>query len=717
MKSASIGFFAPCLLVSITACSNAGQLVPGERSEAALIPLGSCDEVETAVRSAAVRAMNDLIDERLESDLAALSQGRCYNYSGGLEGGFSTGVGSPRTPVPTVPKQVSQTNNQVAGVDEADFVKNDDQYLYVIAGQRLSIIAAWPPEEARVVSALELADQPKRMFVEGDRLLVYSSVPKSTEEVSEYDTWWRQSRGECSYGYDCDLTGDGNGTRLTVYDIADRAAPQLLRTVETSATFISARRIGNAVHTVLYQEPEFLRRLAMTPPELAQGLCTGKRTEISNGNSYEVPVPAAGDRARVNAAYESLRATNVEAINSAPIEALLGTLRDDLGDPSPDAALHACKGFYDSPHADGVAFLSLMSLDLGTESAVRSSTIVSRPGASYAADDAYYIAVRQNADSGIYYQELKDEAESSTLHKFDLSGASNRYAASGLVKGRVLNQFAMDQADDYLRIATTSGHVPDPAVHSTLSTLRRVGSRLELAGQIDQIAPTEDIRSVRFVGDRAYIVTFKKTDPLFVFDLSDPESPRALGELKIPGFSTYLHQLDDEHLVSIGYDAADQGDFAWFTGLALQIFDVADAESPALAHKEVIGTRGSSSEAATNHLAFNYFAPKQLLALPVTVCEGGGTDGTYGTDMTFSGVMFYRIDAQAGFSLVGRTEHPYSSASSYTGNACTNWWTDSNSIVKRTVFMDYFAYSISDVRLKINDTRDLASDIAVIDLK
>src|SRR6185436_8658673 len=134
----------------------------------------------------------------------------------------------------------------------------------------------------------------------------------------------------------------------------------------------------------------------------------------------------------------------------------------------------------------------------------------------------------------------------STVHKFRISdnAGQTKYLASGLVTGRALNQFAMDEHDGYLRIATTDGHVPSPDVESSLSVLAEQGKDLAIVGSVSHIAPSEDIRSVRFDDDKAFIVTFKKTDPLFTFDLSDPHAPRQLGELQIPGFSTYMHMLD-----------------------------------------------------------------------------------------------------------------------------------------------------------------------------
>jgi uncharacterized secreted protein with C-terminal beta-propeller domain len=283
-----------------------------------------------------------------------------------------------------------------------------------------------------------------------------------------------------------------------------------------------------------------------------------------------------------------------------------------------------------------------------------------------------------------------------------------------VVKGRVLNQFSMDEYEDHLRIATTTGHAPSPDVHSTLCILKENSGELEIVGQVDNIAPTEDIRSVRFDGTRAFVVTFKKTDPLFAFDLSNPTAPRIEGELKIPGYSTYMHLMDENHLLTIGYDADDQGDFAWFQGILLQIFDVSEMSDPKPLHKEIIGTRGSTSEAATNHLAFNYFAPKDLLAIPMTICEGG-SGGYYGTEMTFSGLLVYDVTIKDGFSKRGGVSH-VEPGSEDSWNNCGSWWTDSNSVVKRSIFMDDYVYSVALDQIKVDSLDNLGHDVSVIDL-
>jgi uncharacterized secreted protein with C-terminal beta-propeller domain len=226
---------------------------------------------------------------------------------------------------------------------------------------------------------------------------------------------------------------------------------------------------------------------------------------------------------------------------------------------------------------------------------------------------------------------------------------------------------------------------------------------------VDHIAPAEDIRAVRFDGDRGYVVTFKKTDPLFVLDLRQPAHPEIMGELKIPGFSTYLHRIDPSHLLSIGFDANDHDAFAYFDGLILQLFDVTRPTEPVLLYKEKIGTRGSSSAAITDHLAFNYFDDRKLLAIPMTICEGGG-DGTFGDRLAFSGLLVYDVTVEHGFRRLGGVDHGTQGAS------CQTWWSHASSQVKRSIFMDDLVFSIASDRMKIQRMSHLGSDLAAITL-
>ncbi|MCA9697547.1 MAG: beta-propeller domain-containing protein, partial [Myxococcales bacterium] len=206
--------------------------------------------------------------------------------------------------------------------------------------------------------------------------------------------------------------------------------------------------------------------------------------------------------------------------------------------------------------------------------------------------------------------------------------------------------------------------------------------------------------------------------PLFVIDLADPNAPAVLGELKIPGFSTYMHPMDDDYLLTMGYDAQDMGNFAYFQGLQLQVIDASDLADPLLKFKEVIGTRGSTSEAATNHLAFNYYKTRDQLAVPMTICEESQGGGDYGDVMTFTGLLVYRVTTDQGFTLLGGIPHDEPDPLNTPSGKCFNWWTKSSSRVKRSVFMEDWVFSIAPDRVNvahIDSLGDLAASIPLIE--
>jgi hypothetical protein len=667
-----------------------GEPDEADVARARLVPQ-TCEGNERAWREVVdrrVERMRDQVDAEWKN---WLSLPKCQSSfgSGGLgltgigEGGGGRGEGIGLGSIGTIGHgagygsaarhsvhSASGTNNQVEGVDEADLVKNDGRYVYLATHDALRIVDA---ASLRVVSVTKLAGDVRQMLLEGDRAVVFTASKRGGRP--------------CTYGYDCTFAGDGSHTKMVVVDVADRARPRIVRQIELSGSLIAARRIGNAAHAVVSDndndeaEPYY----ETSPRDLP--FC--RKNEID-----------------VRAKFDRLLRDNERTIRATRFT--FPTITEKGASHKLCDAMHV-------PLADGVAFTTLVSFDMRDDRAPPvTATIESRPGAVFASENAFYVAVRhQRAGGGQrWYGFYGSENEVSDVHKFKIGGkpADTRYAGSGVFPGHVLNQFSMDEWYGYLRIATTRGRVPDPAVESAVSVLAETKSgNLVRVGAAEHIAPSEDIRAVRFDGDRGYVVTFKKTDPLFVLDLHHPAEPKILGELKIPGFSTYLHRIDPTHLISIGYDAQDHGDFAFFDGIILQMFDVTKSTEPQLLHKETIGTRGSSSEAATDHLAFNYFGERNLLALPMTVCEGGG-DGRFGDRMTFSGLYVYEVTLEHGFRRLGGVDHGTK------GARCTAWWSSAESAVKRSIFIDDFVYSIAADRMKVQRMDRFGEDLADIAL-
>lgn len=682
-----------------TAVAAGGQ-ARGDSSPS-LVRKDSCEEVAAPLKARLVQAMEARLQANLDRALFAAGHGcdewydEAGSTSGAPDGGGAPGSESEKA------SEYSETNVQVAGVDEADFVKNDGGYLYVLADGRFRVLDAWPAAEARELSSFPLQGTPRRMYVHADTAVIYSSL-EALNQSSPADPWsGGAAEGECTYGYDCEFTGDGRQLQISILDISDRAKPRLVRELMFEGSYLNSRRIGAAVHTaVVFPELE-VPGLSYWPDGLPAVECGFEDRGVT---THEV-----------KALFEALRLANLERIEQTPVTGLLPRVRDtwyaDGAVQTTQGPLSACDELYVSPSGDGPAFLSLVSFAIGAQAPVAASTILSRPGAVYASKDSLYVAVRHKRGPGdSWFPTIEgDAAEATTVHKFALhpGGAAAEYAASGAVGGRILNQFAMDEHSGALRIATTSGYLPDPNVYSTVAVLMEQGSRLMEVGRVDHLAPGEDIRSVRYRGDVGFVVTFKKTDPLFVLDLADPGAPSVKGELKIPGFSTYMHLMDDDHLLTMGYDADDQGDFAWFQGIQLQVIDVSQLAHPVVLDKEVIGTRGSTSEAATDHLAFTFFKARDLLAVPMTICEAG-VGGQYGDLMTFSGLLVYRVTVDGGFTRLGGVPHEEPETPQSWSGKCNNWWTDSNSTVQRSVFMEDWVFSIARDRVNVAHLDDLA---------
>lgn len=569
----------------------------------------------------------------------------------------------------------STTNTQVVGVDEADYIKNDGNTIYALTGTSLVVFDAWPVEELSEVARVALPAEPRRMFLAEDRLVVYLRVSGAATE----DT--------CTYGYDCRSSSETGSTLVQVYDVSDPTTPELLKEYEFSGSYIGARRIGDAVFSVLHDQG------AKAPASANFGVSGATPDELDR------------DYAQQNNAL-------AKVINGLPAEHFLPrvTERQPGG---PETTYGACNVALATSASRGTSFVSVVGFDLTALGAPSSTLIASKPGFVYASPESLYLAVDgvDGKDDSFswprVYQDVEDDK--STIHKFTLDGIGVDYHGSQGIPGHVLNQFSMDEHDGVLRVATSSGWVPSPDVSSNIVTLGEKNDEFTVLGELRGLAPKEDIRSVRFDGERGFVVTFKKTDPLFAIGLSDPSEPEVLGELKIPGFSTYMHLLDDDHLLTVGFDADDQGDFAFFDGIQVQIFDVSDLSDPKLQHKAVIGTRGSGSEALLNHLAFNYFPSRNVLALPATICAGGD-NGAFGDVFEFAGLVVFDISLEDGITERGRL--PFATPDAVDAGVsldCGRWWTNASSLVKRSIFLEDYAIGVSDEWLKAAALDDLGT--------
>jgi len=311
----------------------------------------------------------------------------------------------------------------------------------------------------------------------------------------------------------------------------------------------------------------------------------------------------------------------------------------------------------------------------------------------YMSQDNLYVAVsRHNNNTAIY--------------KFGVDGVDVDYVAKGEVPGNILNQFSMDEYKENFRIATTNWNNS-----RTTNNVYILDSAMKLTGKVEDIAPGERIYSARFMGEKGYLVTFEMVDPLFVLDLSNPQKPEILGALKIPGFSNYLHPLDDNHLLGIGKDTEVMdrkdhtgkivGQFVTEKGMKLAIFDVTDVNNPKEKYSEIVGGRGTHSDVLYNHKALLFDTRNGTLAFPVTIYEEGN-ETNWGA-FEFQGAVVYNVSLTEGFTQKGRVTHITNEEYTKAGYH----YYDGTSEVKRALYIGENLYVVSDRAISAHRMADL----------
>ena len=482
------------------------------------------------------------------------------------------------------------TNVQVNGVDEGDVVKTDGEYIYVASNGELSIIDARNPAELTVVSQIELEIDPRELYVTGDRL---TTISTSHQVIP---------RGAAPF-LDVAFPFETNGpeTVLTVYDIADRSSPGWISDTRIDGSLVSSRRIDDLVYLVTNQHLVFPRVEFTCDDEHAEhGAVGGAATSSSLAvDLLYYPLPPTP---QTNCTYETEEAY-VARISETIIQTALPSY--DVTQEAQVAIgglLNAPDEVYKPITDDAYYLSSITAVDVtaSTDGIVSAATIPTNYSATvYASADNIYVT------SSVWNQ----NGGETQLRQFGIDELGHvALTAVGTVDGTLLNQFSMDEHDGHLRVVTTSNGGME--TRNRLYVLAANEQQLDVVGEIESIAPGERVFATRFMGDEAFVVTFRQIDPLFTIDLSDPKDPTIEGELEIPGFSDYLHPIGENHLVGLGQDGA-----GWSSDPQLSLFDVSDFTAPERIDQHVFESVGWTA-ARGDHHAFSYFADSQILVIP-----------------------------------------------------------------------------------------------------
>lgn len=592
--------------------------------------------------------------------------------------------------------EYSTTNIQVAGVDEADIVKNDGKYIYVVSGKKVVIVDAYPAENSKVLSEIEFSGSPQEIFINQDKLIIFG----------------RESSGKGYYSSE---------TFLQVYDISDRENPTVSRDILFDGSYYDSRMIGDYVYVVINQPVYHYSEEELNIPEItyageSRPLCrcldvyyfdvldySYKFTSITAINtqdddedvSYEVFLM--GNAQNMFVSLNNIYITYTKWLRHIDyLERMIDKVY------IPNVPINIANEMRTIKNSDLETYQKMQEVRETFENYYNSLSNVQKES----------LMKNVQEDTTDLLQEIAKETQKTAVHKISIENGEIEYETNGEVPGNVLNQFSMDEYNGYFRIATTTGGLwMFTGQTPSQNHVYVLDNNLNIVGKLEDLAPGESIYSARFVGDRGYLVTFRKIDPLFVIDLTNPSNPKILGKLKIPGYSDYLHPYDENHIIGIGKEtvAAEQGDFAWYQGVKLSLFDVSDVSKPKEVSKYEIGDRGTDSYALRDHKAFLFSKSKNLLVIPILLAEideekyPGGVPPSMHGDYVWQGAYVLDVSLDDGFVLRGRITHLEDDEEFLK----SGYYFRSDYSVKRSLYMDDVLYTVSNKMIKMNNLEDL----------
>jgi hypothetical protein len=603
---------------------------------------------------------------------------------GGIFGGAEDAAGESAPPAAESPRtpgeDFSTTNNQEHGVDEADFVKTDGYSIYVLNGNRLHIFGVPTFGELVPTSTRQIEGWPREMLVDyaAKKVVVFSGIDAySLPQGHPIRRKIERLEGE---NQDRFYWRVANLSKLTVFDVSSPSEPRLVRELYLEGFYSTARLVDSTVRMAAYTY--------LTLPYFwwwwgNEDLDTAERKSI--------------------AAIENLALTD-----------LVPMIYERK--PSGEVFEHAltgerCASFLrpSDSHARGVT--SILSMDLLSEDrlAIDADQILSNWSTLYASTD--HLAIAEAAHDWWWFWWSPSDEERTNIHVFDTSRPGKAtYVGSGRVLGSIRDQFALSDHEGHLRVATTlnrfawwwqprpANQAPPPPENNVFVLSIQSGV-MPIVGAITGIAKGETIQSVRFDGDHGYLVTFRRIDPFFTLDLADPRSPKIIGELKIPGFATYIHPIADHKILTMGF-GGDENGTNWRTQISM--LDVTNFAAPALVRSLDLAAEGgwAWSEATWEHKAFQYWAPKKLLAVPVSTWQQGVRSNGQWWYRYFSRLELVRVETSGVLERFGYVDH----SDFFNSDQTYQWAPD----VRRTIFMGDFIYAISDRGITVNRADNLA---------
>ncbi|WP_460399584.1 beta-propeller domain-containing protein [Actinophytocola sediminis] len=612
-----VGVAGTAVVVGLAGEDGLAQLDPSEVSPITLVSYDTCDSALAELKAAALphvgpyglagEGPGSLVDRDGAADEGAASAPDARAQS---EGGAAAPKAAEEQRAADAPaddpadadqREHSGTNVHESGVDEPDLVKTDGRRVVTVANGVLTAVdVATRERTARVQVPGGAVSQ---LLLDGDRALVMTSAESSTM-IADGPTASEKPVAPVE-----------QGSRLLLVDLS--GVGEILGTLEVDGAYLDARQVDSVARVVVRSTPRLKFGYPMRDNDI-----------------------------------ESAAARNRAVVENSTIADWLPKYTLDNGGTRSEGQLVECAAVSHPHRYTGSALLTVLTVDLRKELTTGDPISIAADGDTvYGTGTSLYVAddhVQHGTTNGFLAEDRPTPVNQRTeVYQFDISGqGSPVHVASGGVEGTLLNQYSLSEHDGHLRIATTVGQSSTSDSRSMVTVLTRRDNELALTGRVDGLGKGERIYSVRYQGDLAYVVTFRETDPLYTVDLSDPAAPRVTGELKITGYSAYLHPVGEDRLLGIGQEATTNG---VATGVQVSLFDTS---TPAATRVGQFHLPQSYSEVENDPHAFLYWPEKNIVVLPVV----GMATGADPTAVPESGMLVLRLSGDR-LDQVGVVRH------------------------------------------------------------
>lgn len=588
----------------------------------------------------------------------------------------------------------STTNVQVENVDEPDYLKNDSKYVYIVSQNTLSIIDAYPAESAKLILkiALDIESQYiQNMFLNDNRLVIFYNGQSDDEIIPQYDFVPRRSYSPV--------------THALIVDVADKEHPTIIKDYSIDGHFMDARMIGNYAYFVTNSNVDYQYPRLPVIMENSVRIMTPDAFYFDNVEQFSnfnilTAIDIFGDKISSESFLMGYSGTFYVSRDNFYLTYQQNMPFGSYENSSQDRFFDVIVPLLPDNIQEQIKTIRNDSLINSTTQWMKISELMQK---SYNLmdknDKEKLFKIIKNALNE-HDAKIQKDTRKTVIHKISIDEDKIEYIAKGSVPGKLLNQFSMDEDGDRFRVATTTEYYIQHQGTVRSNAVYVLDEQLNIVGGLDEIAPNESIFSARFMGDRLYLVTFQQIDPFFVIDLSS-DTPKILGELKIPGFSNYLHPYDKEHVIGFGRDTKKVGnEGVQQLGIKIALFNVADVNNPKVADEIMVGDSSTHSEALYNHKAFFFDKKSGMLSIPITG-DAKNLDGISSSKMIapdysgWSGFYVFDLNSLDGFDLKGTVTHSAKDSRYYGMNNA------------RTFYIDDVLYTASEGYLKMNFLNNL----------